>query len=68
LFYNTCPGDCDEQISIELVIEAYQLFKRQFTNFELKIYKGMGHWTCDEEMQDAKSFIDKYLPPYKSNL
>jgi lysophospholipase-2 len=63
-----CHGDCDEQISIELVIEAYQLFKRQFTNFELKIYKGMGHWTCDEEMQDAKSFIDKYLPPYKSNL
>jgi predicted esterase len=55
-------GDMDPMIRVDLAKSAAKYFKEQgFANYNLKIYPGMGHSTCEEELTDIADFLIKSL-------
>lgn len=61
-------GDYDDVILSKSANLSEQALKDSgFKNVELKIYKGMPHAVCEEEMTDVDQFIDKIFPEKSSN-
>ncbi|XP_076317700.1 acyl-protein thioesterase 1-like [Tachypleus tridentatus] len=58
-----CHGDVDPVVPYKIGQLTSDLLGKFMKNLEFKTYKGMMHSSCEEEMKDAKRFIEKYLPP-----
>ncbi|XP_013789893.2 acyl-protein thioesterase 2-like [Limulus polyphemus] len=58
-----CHGDIDPVVPYKFGQLTSDVLKKVMKNLEFKTYKGMMHSSCEEEMQDAKRFIEKNLPP-----
>ncbi|CAO2580993.1 Acyl-protein thioesterase 1, partial [Lemmus lemmus] len=60
-----CHGDCDPLVPLmfgSLTVEKLKALVNP-SNVTFKIYEGMMHSSCQQEMMDVKQFIDKLLPP-----
>uniref|UniRef100_I3MPJ0 Acyl-protein thioesterase 1 n=1 Tax=Ictidomys tridecemlineatus TaxID=43179 RepID=I3MPJ0_ICTTR len=60
-----CHGDCDPLVPLmfgSLTVEKLKTLVNP-ANVTFKIYEGMMHCSCQQEMMDVKQFIDKLLPP-----
>ncbi|XP_031222611.1 acyl-protein thioesterase 1 isoform X2 [Mastomys coucha] len=60
-----CHGDCDPLVPLmfgSLTVERLKALVNP-ANVTFKIYEGMMHSSCQQEMMDVKHFIDKLLPP-----
>ncbi|XP_052031964.1 acyl-protein thioesterase 1 [Apodemus sylvaticus] len=60
-----CHGDCDPLVPLmfgSLTVERLKALVNP-ANVTFKIYEGMMHNSCQQEMMDVKHFIDKLLPP-----
>ncbi|XP_052572898.1 acyl-protein thioesterase 1 isoform X2 [Peromyscus californicus insignis] len=60
-----CHGDCDPLVPLmfgSLTVEKLKTLINP-SNVTFKIYEGMMHSSCQQEMMDVKQFIDKLLPP-----
>lgn len=58
-----CHGQMDVVVVHSFGVLTGQLIKSFNPNHQLKSYQQMGHCSCNEELQDVKQFIEKYLPP-----
>uniref|UniRef100_T1J099 palmitoyl-protein hydrolase n=1 Tax=Strigamia maritima TaxID=126957 RepID=T1J099_STRMM len=57
-----CHGDMDPLVPHKWGILTHEKLKSFAARAEFKSYHGMMHSSCDEEMQDVKTFIQKYTP------
>uniref|UniRef100_A0A8C5JUR8 Acyl-protein thioesterase 1 n=1 Tax=Jaculus jaculus TaxID=51337 RepID=A0A8C5JUR8_JACJA len=60
-----CHGDSDPLVPLmfgSLTVEKLKTLVNP-DNVTFKIYEGMMHSSCQQEMMDVKHFIDKLLPP-----
>uniref|UniRef100_A0A8C2MB41 Acyl-protein thioesterase 1 n=1 Tax=Cricetulus griseus TaxID=10029 RepID=A0A8C2MB41_CRIGR len=60
-----CHGDCDPLVPLmfgSLTVEKLKALVNP-SNVTFKVYQGMMHSSCQQEMMDVKQFIDKLLPP-----
>uniref|UniRef100_A0A8C2M9M4 Acyl-protein thioesterase 1 n=1 Tax=Cricetulus griseus TaxID=10029 RepID=A0A8C2M9M4_CRIGR len=60
-----CHGDCDPLVPLmfgSLTVEKLKALVNP-SNVTFKVYEGMMHSSCQQEMMDVKQFIDKLLPP-----
>ncbi|XP_027254733.1 acyl-protein thioesterase 1 isoform X3 [Cricetulus griseus] len=60
-----CHGDCDPLVPLmfgSLTVEKLKSLVNP-SNVTFKVYEGMMHSSCQQEMMDVKQFIDKLLPP-----
>jgi lysophospholipase-2 len=55
-------GDSDPIVPLRWGQLTSELLKKVMTNYEFKVYKGMQHSSCEEELSDAKTFFAKCLP------
>ncbi|KAL1843906.1 hypothetical protein VTJ49DRAFT_6849 [Mycothermus thermophilus] len=60
-------GDLDRVVHTELGKKSYQMLKELGYNAELKIYEGMQHSACLEELDDIEAFLKERLPPLGGN-
>jgi len=60
-----CHGDDDSVVPIEFGIQTSQALKKQFpeSDYKFKIYKGMDHCSCAEELSDVDDFLKEVIPP-----
>jgi len=59
-----CHGDADPLVIPAIgAMSSALLQKINPANHKFKMYSGMGHSSCDEEMNDVKLFIERNLPP-----
>jgi lysophospholipase-2 len=58
-----CHGDCDPLVAFKWGIGTAEMLRRLVKSVEFKTYGGLGHSSCEEEMEDVKDFINKQLPP-----
>ncbi|ETE73255.1 Acyl-protein thioesterase 1, partial [Ophiophagus hannah] len=60
-----CHGDCDPLVPLMFGSVTSETLKKMLNpgNITFKIYSGMMHSSCIEEMMDVKKFIDEHLPP-----
>lgn len=58
-----CHGDSDSLVAPSFGLMTSQLISSFNSHMQFKTYRGMEHSSCDEEMDDVKSFINKCLPP-----
>lgn len=47
------------QLSFQLLSESPGFDKE---NVELRVYPGLGHWFCPEELEDIGEWLQKVLP------
>lgn len=57
-----CHGDCDPIVPYKWGQMTASLLKQLAKNTEFKSYRGLSHSSSDEELNDVKQFIDKFLP------
>ncbi|XP_029447138.1 acyl-protein thioesterase 1 [Rhinatrema bivittatum] len=60
-----CHGDCDPLVPpmfASLTVEKLKTIINP-ANIQYKVYSGMTHSSCAQEMEDIKQFIEKHLPP-----
>ncbi|XP_035293203.1 acyl-protein thioesterase 1-like isoform X1 [Cricetulus griseus] len=60
-----CHGDCDPLVPLmfgSLTVEKLKALVNP-SNVTFKVYEGMVHRSCQQEMMDVKQFTDKFLPP-----
>ncbi|KAK4247789.1 Phospholipase/carboxylesterase/thioesterase [Corynascus novoguineensis] len=55
-------GDSDQVVNLELGKKSYELLKSMGYNVTLKIYEGMEHSACPEELDEVESFLRERLP------
>ncbi|KAL2269471.1 hypothetical protein VTJ83DRAFT_1655 [Remersonia thermophila] len=60
-------GDQDRVVHTELGRKSHQLLKDLGYKAELKIYQGMQHSACLEELDDIEAFLKARLPPLGNN-
>ncbi|GAB6033484.1 acyl-protein thioesterase [Chamberlinius hualienensis] len=58
-----CHGDSDPLVPPQLGQMASEILKKFMKNIDFKLYPGLAHCSCNEEMTDFKAFIDQQLPP-----
>ncbi|XP_074103465.1 acyl-protein thioesterase 1 [Cotesia typhae] len=58
-----CHGDCDPIVPYKWGQMTASLLKQFMSQVKFKTYSGMMHSSCDQEMQDMKSFIEKLVKP-----
>uniref|UniRef100_A0A8C5WZ32 Acyl-protein thioesterase 1 n=1 Tax=Laticauda laticaudata TaxID=8630 RepID=A0A8C5WZ32_LATLA len=60
-----CHGDSDPLVPLMFGSVTSETLKKMLNtgNISFKIYSGMMHSSCIEEMMDVKKFIDEHLPP-----
>lgn len=58
-----CHGDIDPVVPFKWGQMTSELLKKFMPKVQFKTYKGLMHSSCDEEMRDAKEFIETNLPP-----
>lgn len=57
-----CHGDKDVIVPYPWGQMSHDLIKTFNSTAEFKVYQGMGHSSCNEELKDTKDFIKKCLP------
>ncbi|EGV92773.1 Acyl-protein thioesterase 1 [Cricetulus griseus] len=60
-----CHGECDPLVPLmfgSLTVKKLKALVNP-SNVTFKVYEGMMHSSCHQEMMDVKQFIDKLLPP-----
>jgi lysophospholipase-2 len=57
-----CHGDSDSLVSLGFGQMTSQILKSFNKNAQFKVYPGMDHGSCDQEIQDVSQFIIKTLP------
>jgi len=57
-----CHGTADQVVPYARGLETSRLLKRINSNLTFKEYKGMGHHSSMEEMEDLRTFLDKVIP------
>ena len=58
-----CHGSNDELVPFVRGKQTAELLKSLNVNVTFKEYKGMGHHSSAEEMEDLRTFLDKVVPP-----
>ncbi|ESO11676.1 hypothetical protein HELRODRAFT_154397 [Helobdella robusta] len=58
-----CHGTDDTLIPFVMGKMTSEIVKQFDGNVQFKMYNGLGHSSCDEEMKDVKLFISEHLPP-----
>jgi lysophospholipase-2 len=58
-----CHGEEDMLVALSFGTMTSHLIKSFNAKAQFKTYSGMGHSSCDEEMEDVKKFISECLPP-----
>ncbi|XP_053214726.1 acyl-protein thioesterase 1-like isoform X2 [Panonychus citri] len=58
-----CHGDSDPLVPKMWGNITADILKEMLKTTEFKVYRNMGHTSCNEEMRDAAEFIKKCLPP-----
>lgn len=58
-----CHGEADPLVPKMWGNMTADILKGFLKTFEFKVYRGMGHSSCNEELRDAAAFISKSLPP-----
>lgn len=58
-----CHGQDDSLVAHSFGKMTSELVKSFCPNVEFKTYAGMDHSSCDQEVEDIKEFISKWLPP-----
>ncbi|ODV95685.1 hypothetical protein PACTADRAFT_34239 [Pachysolen tannophilus NRRL Y-2460] len=58
-----CHGTADPVVNYNVGEQTYDFYKKNlgFTDYIFKTYPGMGHSTCDEELNDIFKFFEKIL-------
>ena len=56
-------GDVDHLISMDRAKMTSKVLKERVKTYEFHSFPGMGHSSCEEEMNLVKNFILKHLPP-----
>ena len=56
-----CHGDCDPVVPYKWGQMTSALLKSKFKRYEFKTYKGMSHFTCEDELEDVGKFISDVL-------
>ena len=56
-------GDADHLISMDRAKTTSEVLKERVKTYEFHSFPGMGHSSCEEEMDLVKNFISKHLPP-----
>jgi len=56
-------GDSDPLVMLQVGQLTATMLKGFDRNHSFKVYPGMGHSSCDEEIKDVKTFITQRLPP-----
>lgn len=65
--YLMCHGDADEVVNFTFgEMSAKALVDAGFTNVQFSRYAGMGHASCDREMQELQGFLSRILPPLQT--
>jgi len=54
-----CHGDCDPLVPYKWGQMTSTLLKRVLERHEFKTYKGIGHSSCPEEMDDVQAFLEE---------
>lgn len=57
-----CHGTADQVVPCARGFETSKLLKQINPNLTFKEYKGMGHHSSMEEMEDLRTFLDKVIP------
>jgi len=57
-----CHGDADPLVIVQVGQLTAKMLQTFNTKHSLKIYPGMGHSSCDQEIKDIKAFIEQHLP------
>ncbi|GAB1312160.1 Acyl-protein thioesterase 1 [Madurella fahalii] len=60
-------GDSDQVVNIELGKKSFDLLKGMGYNPKFKIYEGMGHSACLEELDEVEAFLRERLPALGNN-
>ncbi|KAL2020997.1 hypothetical protein VTK56DRAFT_7771 [Thermocarpiscus australiensis] len=60
-------GDSDQVVNFELGKMSYDLLKGMGYNVTLKVYEGMDHLACLEELDDVEAFLRERLPALGNN-
>ncbi|KAI1500016.1 Phospholipase/carboxylesterase [Biscogniauxia marginata] len=58
-----CHGDVDPVVPTDFGKESYEILKKQGFNATMKMYPGMGHSACLEELDEVEAFLRSCLPP-----
>jgi lysophospholipase-2 len=58
-----CHGEDDMLVASSFGMMTSHLIKSFNSKLVFKTYPGMGHSSCDEEMEEVKKFISECLPP-----
>jgi len=57
-----CHGDSDPLVMLQVGQMTAKMLSGFNRNHTLKIYPGMGHSSCDDEIKDMKQFVEQRLP------
>ncbi|KAG4072349.1 hypothetical protein HA402_004281 [Bradysia odoriphaga] len=57
-----CHGDCDPLVKYSYGQLSSSLLKTFMKNTQFTTYRGMSHSSSNDEMDDLKTFIEKYIP------
>ncbi|KAI5922333.1 Phospholipase/Carboxylesterase-domain-containing protein [Camillea tinctor] len=57
-----CHGDVDPVVPTAFGKESYEILKSQGFAVTLKMYEGMGHSACLEELDEVEAFLQARLP------
>ncbi|XP_054721574.1 acyl-protein thioesterase 2-like [Uloborus diversus] len=57
-----CHGELDSVVPYKWGKMTHELLKTFMPNVELKTYKSLLHTSCEEEMKDMTTFLEKVIP------
>jgi len=57
-----CHGDCDPLVPYKWGQMTTQAIRKFAPQIEFKTYSGMMHSSCDQEVADMKTFVEKHVP------
>jgi len=58
-----CHGSADEIVPFRRGQQTFKLLQTINSNVTFKEYRGMGHHSSMEEMEDLRAFLDQVIPP-----
>lgn len=58
-----CHGDSDTVVALEFGVMTSEILKEHVPELTFKVYKGMDHGVCEEEISDLRNFLKDTIPP-----
>ncbi|KAH9392687.1 acyl-protein thioesterase [Tyrophagus putrescentiae] len=62
-----CHGDADHIVPLRWGQLTSELLKQNLSKYQFKVYRGLAHSSSDDEMDDAKKFVQERLAEGGSN-